>query len=47
MLLLKESVLSLKVKTTQDWCSYFQSVRMYLNPFMTDLLNNICDCFGI
>jgi len=31
MLLIEESVLSLKVKTTQYWFSYFQIARKYLN----------------
>jgi len=47
MLFMKESVLSIKEKTTQHWFSYFQIARKYLTYFMTDLLNTIFDDFGI
>ena len=44
MLLITESVLSLKEKTTQTWFSYFQIASKY--SCMTDLLNIVYD-FGI
>ena len=47
MLLMRESVLSLKEKTTQPWFSYFQIACMYLKYFMTDPLNIIFDNFNI
>ena len=46
MNLIKESVLSLKAKTTQHLFSYFQIVPRYSNSFMTDLLNIIFDDSG-
>jgi len=36
---MKESVLSLKEKTTQHWFSYFQIAHKYKQSFMTDPLN--------
>ena len=47
-MLLKESVLSLKVKQQHNiGVSYFQTARKYFNSFMTDQLNIIFDDFGI
>ena len=45
MILIKESVLSLKEKTTQHWFSCFQIDRKYLKSYMTDPLNIILDNF--
>jgi len=41
MVLMKESVLSLKEKTTQAWFTYLHIIRKYGKSFMTDLLNII------
>ena len=46
MLLIKESVLSLKEKTTQHWFSYFLIANKDLTYFRTDPLNIILDDFG-
>jgi len=43
MLLMKESVFSLKEKITQDWFSYFKIAHKYQKSFMTDPLNLIFD----
>ena len=47
MLLMKESVLSLKEKTTQPWFTYFQIVGKYEQSFKTNLLTIIFDDFSI
>ena len=44
---MKESVLSLKEKTTQHWFSYFQIARMYYNYFTFDTLTFIFNGFSI
>ena len=38
MILMKESVLSLKQKTIQHWFCYFQIVRKYFQSLMTKLM---------
>jgi len=47
MLLMKESVLNLREKTTQHWFYYFQIDCKYLKSFKTHPLNIIFDDFGI
>ena len=47
MLLMKDSVLCLKEKTTQHWFSYFQIAHKYQTSFMSDPLNIFFDDFGI
>ena len=49
MLLMKESVLSLKEKSTQHWFSCFQIACKYQHSFMTNPLNNYLDdiCIGL
>ena len=44
---MKESVLSLKQKTTQPWFTYFQTAGKYKTSFKTNRLTIITDDFGI
>jgi len=43
---MKESVFSVKEKTTQPWFSYSQIAHKYQPYFITDPLNIIFDDFG-
>ena len=47
MLLMEESVLSLKEKKTQPWFTYFQLAGKYYNSFKINLLNIIFEDFSI
>ena len=47
MLLLKESVLSLKEKKQHNMFSHFQIARMNLTSFMTNSFNITFDNFGV